>query len=205
MAQQRRKKVSGWWAVAGVAAIVALALAVVWASGPGTGVNVALRVWALTGYTLVFLSILSSAFLRQLVRRFGRPFVTIHHVASLTGLVVLALHYVAAAVQYGTPFVFVQGPSAAWTLFANGGRIALLLILVAVAAAWARTRFKSSWRLVHWLNYLAFWVATAHANLLGQDTQAWPVRAVTLAMAVVVVWVLLRRRLADRPARGRAA
>jgi hypothetical protein len=107
-------------------------------------------------------------------------------------------------VQYGTPFVFVQGPSAAWTLFANGGRIALLLILVAAGAAGlgAPSSRAGAWS---WLNYLAFWVATAHANLLGQDTQAWPVRAVTLAMAVVVVWVLLRRRLADRPARGRAA
>ena len=79
VAQQRRGKMSGWWAVALIAAIIALAAIVVWITGPGLGVNVVLRVSALTGYTLVFLSILSSAFLRQLVRRFGRPFVTIHH------------------------------------------------------------------------------------------------------------------------------
>ncbi len=47
---------------------------------------------ALLGYLAVFLASLSSSFMRELTRFFGRPFIRIHHIIAVTGLVVLAVH-----------------------------------------------------------------------------------------------------------------
>lgn len=198
MMAKRRTKASLWVYLAPAAAIVVLVLARVLFTGPRDGLSTAVRGLALAGYGLLFLSIFSAGYLRELVRRFGRPFVTLHHLMSLSGLALVTAHFVAVARQWGTLFVYVPQANAGLAFLANGGRIALALIIVAALAAWARSRFKSAWRAVHLLNYLAFWLATAHANLLGQDTQVWAIRTVTLLMAAAVAWVAVRRRLPAR-------
>ena len=55
----------------------------------GTPLHWLIRGAALMGYLAVFLSVLSSAYMRQLIRLFGRPFIKVHHILSVTGLVAL--------------------------------------------------------------------------------------------------------------------
>lgn len=65
-----------WAGMAGIAAIAALVVSTSPALRP---IDFAVRLPALVGYLTVFAAALTSAYLRQMVRWFGRPFMTIHH------------------------------------------------------------------------------------------------------------------------------
>lgn len=97
-----------------------------------------------------------------MVRIFGRPFVQVHHILSVTGLVLVTLHPLAVAWDYGNLGVFVP-VSDSWTDFIRwGGRPAWYLFVVASLVAVLRTSFRQKWRVIHTLNYLAFFLATVH-------------------------------------------
>ena len=158
----------------------------------------AIRTCALLGYLGVFLSVVSSAYLRPLVRYFGRPFVQTHHALSVTSLVLITLHPLAVALSFGSLNVFVPILNS-WIEFLRwGGRVAWYLLAVAALAAVLRARFRQQWRAVHMLNYLAFFLATAHANLLGTDFQSVILKVLAIAMAVVVVVTLIQKQLQRR-------
>lgn len=167
----------------------------------GQPLDWAVRGLALLGYQFVFLSILSSAYLPQLVRFFGQPFIRIHHGLSITGLVLITLHPLAVALNSGTPLVFLPRFDSLRVFLALGGRPAWYLIAAGVLAAVLRKPLGKRWRLLHLLNYLAFALATAHANLIGANFQGLIVRLVSWAMLVAVVAVFVKRRLP--PARQR--
>ena len=157
--------------------------------------TVAIRSLALMGYQLVFLSIVSSAYILELVRFFGRPFVKVHHIASVTGLALVTLHPILVAVDKGSAGVFLPKFDSLRVFLQLGGRPAWYLIALAVLAALLRQRIGSRWRWVHILNYLAFALATAHANLLGTNFQDLAPRVVSWAMLFAVLAVFVRKRL----------
>jgi sulfoxide reductase heme-binding subunit YedZ len=49
-------------------------------------INWVIRIAALLGYFCIFGAIVTSAYLRQVARWFGRPFIKIHHILSIVGL-----------------------------------------------------------------------------------------------------------------------
>lgn len=162
---------------------------------------------ALSGYSAVFLSILSSAYLRTLVRFFGRSFVKVHHVASVTGLGLLVLHPVAVAINTSSAAVFVPRFDSLLIFFTLGGRLAWYFIGVASLVALFRMRFRNYWRTVHYLNYIAFFLASIHAALLGttflgRGVQGIVLKAVLALLALTVVYVFVRKRR-GRPSRRR--
>jgi len=158
----------------------------------------AVRTCALMGYLGVFLSIVSSAYMRPLVRYFGRPFVQTHHALSETSLVLITIHPLAVALSFGSLSVFVPLFDS-WINFLRwGGRVAWYLLTIAALAALLRARFRQGWRAVHMLNYLAFFLATTHAILLGTDFQSVILKALAIAMAVVVVVTLIQKQLQRR-------
>lgn len=163
----------------------------------------AIRALALTGYQLVFWAILSSAYVPQLVRFFGRPFVKIHHLASIAGLVCITLHPILVAVDNRSAGVFLPRFDSVQVFLRLGGRPAWYLIALAVVAALLRQRIGGGWRAVHALNYLAFALATAHANLLGGNFQTPALRIGSWILAVAMLVVFVRRRVrARRPVGG---
>lgn len=122
----------------------------------------AIRRCALLGYLSILLAVIASAHMRQMVRIFGRPFVQVHHILSVTGLVLVTLHPLAVAWDYGNLGVFVP-VSDSWIDFIRwGGRPAWYLFVVASLVAVLRTSFRQKWRVIHTLNYLAFFLATVH-------------------------------------------
>jgi predicted ferric reductase len=150
------------------------------------------------GYLSVFLAIVSSAYLRSLVRFFGRPFVQVHHVVSVTGLILITLHPLGVAWSSGTLRVFLPRFDS-WAVFLQlGGRTAWYLIGIASLAALLRNALGRNWRMVHFLNYLAFLLATAHGVMIGTDFQSPVVRVVSVVMAVVVIGIFVQKRLASR-------
>jgi len=170
----------------------------------GLPLNWLIRAFALLGYQFIFLAILSSAFLRELVRFFGRPFITLHHIVSVSGLVLISLHPIGVAYEQASLAVFLPRFDSLRLFLTLGGRPAWYLLFLAVLAAFLRQVIGKGWRWVHLLNYVAFLLGTAHANLIGTNFQDLGPRVGSIVMALAVVAVLVRRRIPARAAKGKA-
>jgi len=157
------------------------------------------RAAALLGFGTLFLAILSHEYLREMRKLFGRPFMTIHHTLAVAGLVLVILHPVLLVILLRDPTQFVPRFDSLRTFLMLGGRPALYLILIAVLAAVARRRLQDTWKVIHWLNYLAFVLVFAHSWMLGGNVSSTVLRFLWPLMLGVVVGVFLRKRLA-RPA-----
>lgn len=161
---------------------------------------------ALLGYWAVFLSVLSSAYLRELIRFFGRPFVKVHHVASVTGLALITVHPVAAAIDTSSLAVFLPRFDSLRVFLTLGGRLAWYLVGIASLAALLRANVKRYWRTIHYLNYIAFFLASIHAALIGTTFSGQGLRAIILkvvvaALSLVVVYVFVRKQMGRRSRR----
>jgi sulfoxide reductase heme-binding subunit YedZ len=201
----KRKSLSLWYlALVGILAL-ALTIAVESLNLGGTPLNWAIRGAALLGYQSVFLAIVSSAYMRQLVRLFGRPFVQVHHVVSVTGLILITLHPLGVALDNATISVFVPRFDSVLVFLQLGGRLAWYLVALAALIALLRRSVGRPWRVIHMLNYIAFLLITVHANLIGTDLQYAVTRAISIVMALVIVGVFVRKRLRQRrPVKRRA-
>jgi DMSO/TMAO reductase YedYZ heme-binding membrane subunit len=156
----------------------------------------AIRTFALLGYLCVFAAAVSALYMRELFRFFGRPFVKVHHAVTVSGLILLALHGLIVAINLG-PNVLVPKFGSLRLFFTWGGPIALYLIgLASLAALFRTSSLRKQWRYLHWLNYLAFLLATTHAILLGSEFRSTAMRAIpiVLALALVAAFVLKRRQ-----------
>ena len=153
---------------------------------------------ALLGYLTIFVSIVSSAYVVPLVRFFGRPFVKVHHVASITGLVAMMVHPLALAWTSRTLSVFVPNFSSLTLFLTLAGRVVWPLVGIATLAAWLRKPIGKNWRIIHYLNYLAFWLITAHAILIGANFQPLLMRVLAVVLAGVTVAVLIQKRMPPR-------
>jgi DMSO/TMAO reductase YedYZ heme-binding membrane subunit len=163
-----------------------------------------IRTAALLGYLCIFAAAVSSAYMRELVRFFGRPFVQTHHVLSVTGLVMIVVHPVAAAWSAGSPSVFLPAVDSWISFLRLGGRAAWYLFGIASLAALLRASFKQQWRAIHMLNYLAFFLVTAHAILIGSDFQSPVMKGLAIVMALVLVGVFVQKQLQRRKRRTRS-
>jgi sulfoxide reductase heme-binding subunit YedZ len=201
----KRKSLSLWYlALVGILALV-LTIAMESLNLGGTPLNWAIRGAALLGYQSVFLAIVSSAYMRQLVRLFGRPFVQVHHVVSVSGLILITLHPLGVALDNATISVFVPRFDSVLSSLRLGGQLAWYLVALAVLVALLRRSIGRRWRVVHMLNYVAFLSATVHANLIGTQLQYSVPRAVSIVMALVIVGVFVQKRLRQRrPVKRRA-
>jgi len=165
----------------------------------------AIRTCALLGYLCVFVASGSALYLRELVRLFGRPFVKTHHVVTVAGLVLLGLHGLMVSINLSFSVLIPNVDS--WLLFFTwGGPVAFYLIGIASLVALLRTSsLRKQWRYLHWLNYLAFFLATIHAILLGSEFRSTAMKVIPalLALALVAAFVLKRLQRAKLRAKRR--
>ncbi len=160
---------------------------------------------ALVGYIAMFLAILSSAYMRELYRLFGRPFLWGHHVLSITGLSLLALHPLAFALETANIAVFVPKFDSWQVFFQLGGRLALYLMWVAALGAALRKTWRPHWRTLHMFNYVAFLLGTIHGILIGTDLGRPLLQGVAIAMALTVIFVFIRKRLGTKRRKSKKA
>jgi len=162
-----------------------------------------IRTAALLGYLCVFLSSVASIYMRQLVRYFGRPFVKTHHIVAVAGLVLLVVHPSMVAWEYGSLNVFVPILDS-WTAFLRwGGRVAWYLLAIASLVALLRNSLRQQWRVIHMLNYLAFFLATTHAVMLGTDFRSPVMKALPIVLALLVAGAFVQKRLQRRKTKAR--
>ena len=164
----------------------------------GTPLNWFTRGAALLGYLAIFLSIISSSTMRQLVRFFGRPFIRVHHILSVTGLILITLHPLGVAWSSASLRVFLPR-FGSWLAFLQwGGPPAWYLIHIGSLTAARRRSIGRNWRTVHLLNYVAFLLGTIHAILIGTDFQSTVAKAVAVTLAIVIVAIFVQKRFRGR-------
>lgn len=182
------------------AGLVAISIAL----GPvGTVLDWGIRAAAMLGYLAVFLTAVTSAYMRELFQLLGRPFIRVHHVYSVAGLVLITLHPLGVAIRSSDLLVFLPDFSSLYQFFSLGGRAAWYLIGIASLAAVFRTTIGQRWRMIHYVNYVAFFLATVHAILIGTDFLSPVPKAIPVAMALAMVGVLVRKRIQRRNVRRR--
>jgi sulfoxide reductase heme-binding subunit YedZ len=157
------------------------------------------RAAALFGYGTLFVTILSREYMREMRKLFGKPFMTVHHILAVTGLVLVTLHPILMAMVMPDHLgEFVPRFDSLRTFLTFGGRAAIYLILIAALAAVMRRRLKDTWKVIHWLNYLAFVLVFIHSWLLGGNVSTSILKFVSPLMLLTVVVVFLRKWLARK-------
>lgn len=180
------------------ATIVILAVVAIMLRPEGAPLDWLARGTAMVGYVAVFLAILSSAYMRELYRMMGRPFLWGHHVLSVSGLILLTLHPIALAIALTDVLVFVPRFDSWAIFFQLAGRPALYLMWAASAGALLRKSWREGWRTIHQLNYVAFLLGTVHGILIGTDFGRPLLQLLPIAMALVVGFVFIRKRVAQK-------
>lgn len=181
---------------------LALVLVIEFSTAKGAPIDWLIRTAALFGYFCVFAAIVSSAYMRQMVQFFGRSFIKVHHLASLVGLAMVTIHPLGVAWKQLTLRVFIPDVSSVYQFLRLGGRPSWYLLVIASLVAALRGIVGKRWKLLHYLNYLAFWLATAHGILIGTNVQNLPMRIVFVALAFIVLLVMVHKRfLSPRPKR----
>ena len=138
-------------------------------TGPVDPLNTALRFCGLFGFLSLSLGVFMNLLKKELKTILGQPFINIHHIFVLTGLILITLHPVIFALSIGTLSFFIPDFTSFPSFSINIGRIAIILIYIGFLAALLRTVLKRKWVTIHRIVYLAFVLAIIHANLIGED------------------------------------
>lgn len=192
----KRKPKNTWVLVLGALVLILLVAGTVALDQIKVPVSGLIRAAALTGYICIFLAVVSSNYMRELTQYFGRSFVRVHHIASLTALAALVIHPVTVAVTLKMPSVFIPSANTPQAL-------AFWLLAVASLAAVFRKAIGKRWKYVHWVNYLVFLMGTLHAQTLGANFHHVGIRIVSVLMALVVVVLFVWKRKPKRQTRSR--
>lgn len=169
----------------------------------GTAITMAVRTAALFGYFFLFMEILSSEYNIRMKKMLGRPFINVHHHIARAAVILILLHPILIAYQFGlSSFVPVLYPLIDFLRMA--GRPALYLILIAVLAGVYRKKIPKNWRSIHELNYLGFVLIFFHAWLIGTDLQYGLMQFIWFAMALIVLAVFIHKHIISGPGRKKS-
>ncbi len=170
-----------------------------------TPIHLKSRAVGLLGYCAVFFACISSAYMRELMKHFGRPFLKVHHFVSVVGLVLLGSHAIGIVWDAAAPRLFLPFFESPRAFLVLGGSPALWLFGIAALVAVMRKTIGKNWKLLHQLNYVAFLLGTVHAQMLGTDFKHLAVRAVSLIMAGAVLYVFGSKRWQEYQRKRNAA
>jgi predicted ferric reductase len=127
------------------------------------------RFGALFGLASMSIATLLASNLRFVFKNFGKPFMKMHHVFAILGILFITVHPVVFAIEQMTVTVFAPRFDS-WIIFWElAGRPALYLIYLGTLAAILRRKIKSYWKYFHLLNYVALLFGYIHGMLIGTD------------------------------------
>jgi predicted ferric reductase len=128
-----------------------------------------IRFGALVGLTSMSFATLLASDLKFVFRNFGKPFMKIHHIFAILGLIFITVHPVVFAISQMAITVFAPRFDS-WIVFWElAGRPAFYLIYLGTIAALLRRKIKNSWRYLHFLNYIVLIFGYVHGVLIGSD------------------------------------
>ena len=136
--------------------------------------ELSVRLFALNGYLALSIATIMTPFLKEIKQHFNKSFLEMHHSFAAIGLVLITLHPIAFFLMTLNSSIFLPNLSSFYLFWLLGGRQALIVIYVALAAALLRRKIPQYWRFwrfIHAFMYLALLFAIIHANLIGTDFQ----------------------------------
>ena len=155
------------------------------------------RIAGLIGIISLFFAIILSSLVKQSKVIFGATYLKVHHLFSITGLILVTLHPIIMAIDFGTSRIFIPNFSS-WNAFlANAARPALYLIYIATIAVILRKNIKKYWRFFHSLLYPAFIFGAIHGMRQGSDLRNISLYTLFVIMitAVIVNFIYKRYQL----------
>jgi predicted ferric reductase len=159
--------------------------------------HVLVRLFGLYGYLFLAVATLTTPFLKVVTQAFGRPFLRVHHVFSVLGLVLITLHPVSDALRWQSLLGFVPQFGSWWYFWWTAGRPAFYLLYIGVVAALLRSKAPSYWRPFHWLMYVVLFFGIVHANYIGEDFENLAIRYLFDALLVASIAGLVFKRLSN--------
>jgi len=178
-----------------VLGIYALVISLFLMTPASTPLSFIIRLCALLAMTSIFIATFMTPFMVQLYKYFGKSFIKIHHVFSITGIVLATVHPIAFAIQEVNIGVFVPVFYPWYDFWLLAGRPALILIYVAVLAVLLRKKIPATWRPLHGLNYVVFFFGYVHGILIGTDFQNILILIVFTIMLILSLGALILKRL----------
>jgi len=131
-------------------------------------IDLPVRLLALNGFFFLSVASVMSAFVKEVWRNIGRPYLQVHHFFAAIGIA-LSLHPLTYAAQTLNPNVFLPRFDSLISFFTWGGIIALILVYTSLFAALLMKRIQKYFRIIHPIVIIALFFAVVHANLLGLD------------------------------------
>ncbi|MDD3031012.1 MAG: hypothetical protein QM220_09345 [Atribacterota bacterium] len=145
------------------------------------------RVTALTGISSLFIAIILSSLVRQSKKLFGTVYIKIHHFFSISGLILITLHPIIMAIDFGTTSIFALSFSSWDAFLTNGGRPALYLAYIATIAAVLRKSITKYWRYFHSIIYFAFIFGAIHGLRMGSNLSSPILYGLFIIMIAAVI------------------
>ncbi len=190
---RRTPKNTGILIATGVVSLI-LVIGIVALTSSDSPLNNVIRVTALFGYLGVYLTCISSNYIAELTRAFGRSFMKLHHLVAAISLVALTIHAIGVAWNLQSLGAFLPDFSSVERFLLLGGRPSFWLLAVASLTAVLRASVGQHWRTLHWLNYVAFWLGTAHALMIGSSFHLVGLRVIAILMSVALVFLFVWKR-----------
>lgn len=198
------KKTSGkkeadkqFYLIYGIILVIVLFITYILLQRPGETLRMVVRFAATFGYLSIFLAILSSEYMARMKKISGLPFLKAHHHLARIGVLLILIHPLALVLEGQDFGIFLPVLYPLDRFLALGGRTAFYLFLLAAGIAIYRKKYKN-WRKIHYLNYLAFLLASAHALLIGTDFTSDIMRMLAFVMAIAVTGIFIHKRATRR-------
>jgi len=161
----------GFVVLLGIVALVIIISALALSLPYDNSIEMVVRLFALYGYLTLSIAAMTTPFLKEIPKIFGKTFIKVHHIFAIVGTVSATVHPVAYAIQTLDPTVFLPSLRSWYMFWALAGRPALIVIYIALAAALLRRKIQTYWRPIHALMYVVLLFGIVHANLGGTDFQ----------------------------------
>lgn len=167
------------------------------------GVNVAVRLLALSAFTLIFTQVITGAVMQPLRKVFRAKHIWFFHryVGVVAFLLVVAHGTIVLAVGVFHADGLVVRFLDLWRSYDAAHRAALIfgpvnlaLITLTVLTALLMRMLRKYWRTIHYLNYFVLAIVIFHGLLLGTDTQAsWLVKSLFIVYGILAAAALAWR------------
>jgi methionine sulfoxide reductase heme-binding subunit len=164
-----------------------IALIVIDADMGGEPIYTIFLIAGLWGYISLSGAVIMNLFKPDLKRILGRPFLPLHHLLAISGLLLVTLHPVLFIFLSGDPSAIFPNISTPYLFFVNGGRVAIIIIYIAFLAGLFRLKIGTRWKIIHRLVYPALLLAIIHANLIGSTFQNPIIRIICNGLAVAII------------------